>query len=239
MKGPVGVFRFKQFDVSHHNSSMKVGVDGVLIGAWGKVDGHEGLDLGCGCGLIALMAAQRNPKARIHAVDIDSPSVIEASRNFANSPWANRLIAQQTDVTDEEFLHKKEQSYDFILSNPPFFHAGKKFLATPRELARHEGKLTLNAILDISIRLLRDQGTLSLIIPYEREGEIRLNESFPLISACRVADKTGKNPKRSLLTFRKNSQEKENLQQTLNLRNNDGSYSEEYKNLTKAFYLNF
>ena len=112
------MFRFKQFAVDHDRSSMKVGTDAVLLGAWCDVGGaHRVLDVGTGCGVIALMVAQRTPgSCRIHAIDIDQASVSEAQGNFLRSPWSHRLTVQLVDVND--FF--SQASFDLIVSNPPY-----------------------------------------------------------------------------------------------------------------------
>ena len=224
--------------MSHAKSSMKIGVDGVLIGAWGASQGSMGLDVGCGCGLIALMAAQRNPEAKIYAVDIHQPSVEEATVNFKNSPWANRLYACLSDISDYVSLSENRNKFDFIISNPPFFCAGKNELSTPREIARHQGVLSPSKLIDWSDEILTNNGTLSMIIPYDNCKSILQNSVIPLEKICVVSDHPGKKPKRAMLQFRK-SKTVNIVYDELNIRDSNGEYSREYVSLTKDFYIGF
>lgn len=200
MKRPSEPFQFKQFTVSHSRSSMKVGVDGVLIGAWGAVDGAYGIDVGCGCGLIALMAAQRNSNAYIDAIDIDTPSVEEATCNFFNSPWSGRLSAKMADAIEFSKRPDNLEKYDFIVSNPPFFASGISDPSTQREKARHQGSLSPFTLISAAERLLRPGGTLSMIVPFD---QILPASSLEIERECHVADREGKAPKRKMIIMRK------------------------------------
>ena len=141
------LFRFKRFAVSHSQSAIPVGMDGVLIGAWCSVSqALRVLDAGTGCGLIALMCAQRSAEARITAIDIHPPSVEEAVYNFTTSPWARRLEARLI-----PFAEFAEKGFDLIVSNPPFFHAGvSPTLSDARLRARHSGAFGPEALRDAS-----------------------------------------------------------------------------------------
>lgn len=241
-------FRFKQFSVSHEKSSIRIGMDGVLIGAWGAIEGKRGLDVGCGCGLIALMAAQRNPNAIIDAVDIDEASVMEASNNFSSSPWSNHLNAFVGDATltlssdfqsEEALATLKSESYDFIISNPPFFSSGVFNPQTAREKARHAGSLSPVSLLTLSEFLLKPKGTLSFIMPFQNIDHLP-ESGLELISKCEVADREGKTPKRVMLTYMKETAGVSELplkKETLIIRDKEGNYTKEYKILTKDFYL--
>lgn len=241
MKKQEGEFKFKEFAVAHSRSSMKVGVDGVLIGAWGSVEGSRGLDAGCGCGLIALMAAQRNKDCEVEAIDIDEESVAEAQLNFSRSPWTSRLVVRHVNINtlveNAEYIGK----YDFILSNPPFFSAGLAELGTPREKARHEDTLSPLLLLEYSLKLLKKGGRLSMIFPFELADyikEIARQAGWGIQRICAVADKPGKTPKRMMVETVK-GMPVETKKETLFIRDEKGEYSEEYKKLTGAFYLNF
>lgn len=234
-----GVFRFKKFSVRHTRSSMKVGVDGVLLGAWGGVEGNIGLDIGTGCGLIALMAAQRNPEAEITAIDNHQPSVEEAAENFNEADAAGRLKAFYGNVL--EFGEKEENAgrFDFILSNPPYFDSGIDRPVTAREQARHQGELTLEKLATVAARMLKKGGRFSLIIPFEFRERITLAAAdcglYPT-RICTVADKPGKKPKRIMVEFEKKSGAT-CAEELLYLREENGSYSQAYKSLTDDFYL--
>ena len=236
-KSGTDIFRFKEFHVSHHRSSMKVGVDGVLIGAWGAVESGRGIDVGTGCGLIALMAAQRNESCHVDAIDIDRASVEEAAVNFEESGWGKRLKAIHADIWKYAEDHK--ETYEFILSNPPYFHAG----VTPesrREKARHLGSLSPAALLEIGGMMLKVEGKLSMIFPYEdleRLEEEAVAFGLSVEKICAVADKPGKSPKRAMIMARKGARAEDPEMERLDIRNETGEYSQEYKRLTSEFYL--
>lgn len=237
------MFRFKQFEVHHGKSSMKVGVDGVLAGAWGSVVGEHGLDIGCGCGVIALMCVQRNPSCLVTAIDIDGPSAEEAAFNFSNSPWLSRLKAERQDAAAEGFLMENKGLYDFIVSNPPFFNSGVRNPETSREKARHQGTLSPEMLVSLSSTLLKESGTLTMIIPAEQIEDLtrtalKKTSGLSMEKVCLIADRPGKMPKRALVLLRK---ERESVLETtvLYIRNEDGEYSDEYKALTRDFYLKF
>jgi len=129
-------FQFKQFTVWHDKCAMKVGTDGVLLGAWADMEQARSiLDVGTGSGLIALMAAQRNLTAAITAIDIDESAIIQARENFDRSPWVNRLTAEP--ISLEDFAGSTDAMFDVIVSNPPYFHQSLHSPDKKRTLARH------------------------------------------------------------------------------------------------------
>ena len=136
---PNPYFRFKKFTVYHDRCAMKVGTDGVLLGAWVNVSGDNILDIGTGTGLISLMMAQRNEKAVIDAIDIDSDAVSQAKDNIGNSPFSNRINSWNASL--QEFSSKVEKRYDVIVSNPPFFVQSLKSPNKERSVARHTDSL--------------------------------------------------------------------------------------------------
>lgn len=239
-------FKFKQFSVSHLRSSMKVGIDAVLLGAWADVsdskDHHlEGLDIGCGCGVIALMIAQRFPGANITGIDIDLPSIEETRANFNNSRWRERLSAVEGDAT----LWVTEQNinrYDFIVSNPPYFSSGIVCPETSRERARHQDTLTPAKLIEIAAALLNDEGTLSLILPSDSEVSVIeygiQTNLFPK-KICRIRGRDGKEINRVMITFKKCGEElpEEPSYEDLTIRHGNEAYTPEYIALTKDFYL--
>lgn len=231
-------FIFKEFEVSHAHSSMKVGVDGVLVGAWSNVDGLSGLDIGCGCGLLALMAVQRNPAASVLAVDIDRASVDEAGRNFSLSPWSERLAVRHMDATLMPSFDKLSGYFDFIISNPPFFTSGICHPESSREIARHAVTLSPSGILVIADALLKEGGSVSLIMPYSDRHLLNIPGTLGIEKQLVVADRPGKAPKRILICLRK-GEKVQPEEKILYIRDETGQYSGDYKTLTKAFYLKF
>ena len=168
---------------------MRVGVDGVLVGAWACRPGAAApgrvLDVGTGCGLIALICAQRYPDARISAIDIHPDSVEEAAGNFGRSPWADRLEVKTLDFAelanpDSSDLSESSDCsdssenlpFDLIVSNPPFFDSGIDNPDSPRLTARHQSGLTLRDILRISATQLSPQGRLVMIFPAEFAADL-------------------------------------------------------------------
>ena len=228
-------FRFKQFTVLNDRTAMKVGTDGVLLGAWCPVDdAHHVLDVGTGCGVIALMVAQRNSQAVIDAIDIDHDAIAEAKINFSNSPWSDRLNAFEMDFNDMS----TEVRYDLIISNPPFFTNGVLPTGDARTLARHSGALSYRQLIEGSTRQLSDEGNLALITPTDAEGEIIEAVTFaslPVRHLTRVIPVEGAAPKRTLwLLSRRDCPYRED---TLTIAQSDGSFTREYVTLTSAFYL--
>lgn len=238
MKSNDGIFRFKHFGVSHCGSSMKVGVDGVLIGAWAAVDGGRGLDIGCGCGLIALMAAQRNPEATVTGIDIDDASISEAEGNFHLSPWSQRLETLREDAVSFSNDPDNKERFDFIISNPPFFTSGPHSPSVSRERARHASSLSPSSLLTMSERLLAPGGTLSMILPYQDFETLPVVTGIFTEKLCCVSDKPSGPYKRIMACYRKGTESITEIN-SLSIRDAKGDYSADYKRLTADFYLNF
>ncbi|MCQ2345203.1 MAG: methyltransferase [Paludibacteraceae bacterium] len=240
-------FRFKQFEVYHDRCAMKVGTDGVLLGAWAEpalafTDKKiRILDVGTGSGLIALMLCQRYHKSRIDAIDIDSEAVAQAAENFSRSPWAERLNAScrslQSLCTERERVHE-ENGYDMIVSNPPYFRNSLKNPDKSKEQARHTDSLSYEELICCSEALLTDNGILALILPAEAEEdimEIARNKDLYPIRLTHVFPKPGKEKKRILAAF---SREKRSyIPNDLYIESSESPRSEAYQELTKDFYL--
>lgn len=159
---PSQAFRFKQFTVQHHRATMPVGTDAVLLGAWAfHASPQTILDVGTGCGVIALMLAQRFERAAITAIDLDATSVEEANENFENSPFANRLTAKQADFRAFQAATK----FDLIVSNPPYFNTKIKPTAENRSLARNTETLPYPALLKQTANLLHQNGCFCCVLP--------------------------------------------------------------------------
>lgn len=230
------IFRFKQFEVLNERTAMKVGTDGVLLGAWCPVESaHQVLDVGTGCGVIALMIAQRNNDSVIQGIDIDLNAIEEASTNFANSPWSDRLTARECDFND---MLDKTVKFDLIVSNPPFFSDSLLPPDVARTVARHTQTLTYPQLIEGSVRLLTENGTLAFISPTEAEAgiiEAATFASLPVRHITRVISKEGSAPKRTLWMLSR--RETEYLEDTLTISRAEGPFTEEYVALTRDFYL--
>lgn len=230
-------FRFKRFNVHHSSSSMKIGVDAVLLGLWAGERAGEMLEVGTGCGVISLILAQRFPQSRITAIDIDKPSIVEASENFQNSEWSDILIAKQ-ECFPEQTL-KEGKRYDLILSNPPYFSTGVNPISS-REKARHQAHLSVFSLLENSPALLTEEGVLSMIFPTDYLTELmkKLKRSDLFVKRiCFVKDNPRAKEKRVMIEI--SMKDRGNVEpEHLTLFEN-GIPTEDYKTLGKEFYLKF
>lgn len=232
-------FRFKQFTVVNEKSSMKLGTDGVLLGAWCDIkDATRALDVGTGCGVIALQIAQRNSQAKIDAIDIDVGSIYEATTNFKNSKWSERLNAQ---LIDFNFLcNKASNVYDLIVSNPPYFTNGVLPANKGRLISRHTNTLTYKQLITGSMKLLTTQGRLAIISPVENEQEINEICAFNNINISKqtfVLTRIDKQPSRILWEF---VQDKVDfVRNRIIIEDAPMKYTQEYVTLMRDFYLKF
>ena len=231
---PNPFFRFKQFTVYHDRCAMKVGTDGVLLGAWANVSqARHILDIGTGTGLIALMLAQRSD-ARITAIDIDEEAVAQATDNAENSPWASRIRVLQQDLCQ----YCTEQRFDVIVSNPPYFIDSLKCPDSQRNTARHTDTLDARRLLQKASELLHPEGQFSLVIPAEQVSQIQqIGEECGLYLTRHTAVITRPElpPKRALLEFRKTQATYQTDELVIELDRH--VYSEGYIDLTCDFYL--
>lgn len=229
-------FQFKQFTIRHDKCAMKVGTDGVLLGAWAQVDSCKRvLDVGAGTGLISLQLAQRNANAEVIAIEIDEAASQQASENIAGSPWADRVKVICSDFRN----FQTEDKFDLIVSNPPYFVDALKCPDEQRRLARHTGELNYEFLFSHSANLLEEQGRISVIIPSEVEKTVIDTawkyKLFPYDRLC-VYTKPGKPCRRVLLSF--GFQERECIEENLCIETvHHHQYTPEYITLTKDFYL--
>lgn len=229
------MFRFKQFSILQDKSAMKVGTDGVLLGAWTPVKNATSiLDVGTGTGLIALMLAQRTLNAHIDAVEVEDEAYVEATINFKNAPWSDRLK-----IYKDSFLEfQTDCKYDLIVSNPPYYTDTYKQPSSERMLARHVGELTFKSLLEKVAGLLSEQGTCAFIIPYkEEESFLKLGENLGLFPKKieRIKGRVDLPFKRSLLYL---TQELTSVEEKeLVIEKGRHIYTDEYIKLTKLFYL--
>lgn len=230
-------FQFKQFTINQDKCAMKVGTDGVLLGAWVNcTDAKSILDIGTGTGLIALMLAQRS-EAQIDAVEYDTDAAQQAQENVAASPFKDRINVFP--VPFQEFEPQDNKRYDLIVTNPPFFNNSLKPPKENRSIARHGDTLNFTEILVGSKHLLNPQGKLSVILPLkEAEDFMDIAEEmgFFLVGQCHVMPHPEAKARRMLLTLalKKATCKKSQLQIETNVRH---QYSPEFKALTAEFYL--
>lgn len=230
-------FDFKQFSVSDARSAMKVGTDGVLLGAWTCVepDCSHIVDVGTGSGLVALMLAQRAPKARILGFDISAGAVADAAANFAASPFSSRLTALEADAA----TYTPPRHPDLIVCNPPFFTGAMTPPDADRHAARHQGSLCAESLLEWGARHLAPHGTLAMITPADDISDIIFQAELRrlrLWRQCMVSTVDGRKPTRALWQFSRQDRQPEVT--ALSVRDARGNYTEAYACLTADFYLN-
>lgn len=232
-----GLFRFQRFSMTHARSPMKIGTDGVLLGAW--CDGSQArwaLDVGTGCGLIALMLAQRYPLLQVEGIDIDPGAVADARKNFAGSPFAERLSVRQGDVLTADFPRR----YDLIVSNPPFFTEDTLPPEASRAAARHAVHLPAEAFARKIAEILAPSGRVALIYPYREADRIVgffAAEGLFLARRTDVRGGAGRPLKRSLLEFSFAPVGAEEVAaDTLQLCEENGRRSTQYRELTRGFH---
>lgn len=245
----MSIFNFKQFDVKQDKSSMKVGTDAVLLGTWVRINTSSTnvLEVGTGCGVISLIIAQRYPEVTIDAIDIDQESADEAEENFRNSPWIHRLNAINKSLQE----YNTTKVYDSIISNPPYFNNSLQCPKQQRTNARHTNTLSYNDLLNHSNNLLSNNGSLSVILPFE-EGKlfIKLSTEFNFIlnRITEVYPTPTSQPKRMLIELIKQPATTNSItitkvsdiqhSDTLVIENSRHNYTDDYISLTKDFYLN-
>ncbi|MDN3708357.1 methyltransferase [Myroides ceti] len=233
------MFSFKNFSIQQDRCAMKVGTDGVLLGAWTPLinNPYTILDIGSGTGLLALMLAQRSQAEQIDALEIDENAFEQGVENFENSPWNDRLFgyhAALDEFTEEVF---EEESYDLIVSNPPFYTENYSSGDQQRDLARFEQALPFEELVECTEALLSEHGIFSVIIPFKEEKRlIAICKEFELypLKITRVKGHPEAEIKRSLLAFTRMEQEPVITELTIEIERH--RYTPEYIELTKDFY---
>ena len=235
MKKP---FKFKQFTVNQDRCAMKIGTDGVLLGAWASISDlpESILDIGAGTGIIALMLAQRSNADTIDAIEIDADAFEQCVENFEASPWADRLFCYHASLG--EFLDEVDDKYDLIISNPPFYSEDVPSGDGARDLARQNSSLPFRFLLKGVIKLLSKNGIFTIIIPFKEEKEVlKEAENIGLYPGrlLRVKGHLESEVKRSLIEF--HLKKTPVMKSELTLEKARHQYTEDYINLTKDFYL--
>ncbi len=240
----MSVFLFKQFNIKQEISAMKVGTDAMLLGSLVRViEPATILDVGAGTGVLALMMAQRFSEAKIQAIEVDTASAQEAQYNFDHSPWKDRLKTIEADFLSSNFEH----SFDLIISNPPYYQSRLENDDPRKSQARHESALPMKAMLEKVANLLTDEGSFWVIVPAEvcelwiRTAAASYLECATIIS---IFGKEGGEMKRTILEFKAHSvkslenKPESRCDSSITIRNTDGSYTDQYIDLTKAFHYN-
>lgn len=232
-------FQFKQFLVRQEKAAMKVGTDGVLLGAWVNVQNEQKiLDIGTGTGVIALMLAQRT-FAQITGIEIEQNAAEEATQNCSNSPWAERIKIKHSAF--QEFVKKTDTKFDLIVSNPPFFSNDKRSQDNNISIAKHSDLLPLNELLFGAEKLLENSGKLALILPViqakKQIGKAK-NIGLHLSRLTKIKPSPEKATIRYLMEFNKQNEKPKTDYLTI-FEKNGKQFSDQYRELTKDFYLSF
>jgi tRNA1Val (adenine37-N6)-methyltransferase len=235
----MATFNFKQFTVQQNRCAMKIGTDGVLLGAWCPIDNNpfSVLDIGAGTGILSLMLAQRSHAKQIDALEIDVDAYEQCVDNFEKSPWSDRLFCFHAGL--DEFIAEPEDEYDLIISNPPFYSENYKTSNFYRDLARFQDALPFEDLIEAVDLLLSENGIFALIIPYKEEerfidlcAEVEL---YP-VKVTRVKGSNTTPIVRSLLAFKRYELSVLTADEMV-IEINRHEYTDDYIQLTKEFYL--
>ena len=231
---PNNYFKFKQFTIVQDGCAMKVGTDGCLLGGWFDCsDSKHILDIGCGSGLIAIMAAQRS-NAQITGIEIDKDAAVQARENVNNSPWKERI-----EIVNENLLdYSCDKKFDTIVSNPPYFVNSLKCDNSSRTLARHSDSLSSKDFFAKCADISTHDSTVAIIIPCDimNEWQSSANEySFNTKRVTYIKTTPTKLPKRVLIEFSRATED--TITTTLILEESRGEYSEDAKKILRDFYL--
>lgn len=231
----MSIFKFKNFNIIQTNAPQKVGTDAMVLGA---LVNHENpssiLDVGTGCGVIALMLAQNYPKAKVTGLDIDEKAVLQAQTNFQNSHFPNEFEALHQNFLE----YNPSQKFDLIISNPPYFNTKMPSIDQQRSLARHENSMSLQDLINHSESLLTENGVLWMIVPSER-GEALINGdlNLKLSQRIKVYGKPNRHV-RDILVFTQTQNEIDYHLSELTIRDDINQYTEQYIALTLEFHYN-
>ena len=231
-------FKFKEFTVNQDRCAMKIGTDGVLLGALTSVDHnpYNVLDIGAGTGILSLMIAQRCHADQIEAIEIDDDAFEQCAENFENSPWADRLFCFHASLL--EYIEAVDEKFDLIICNPPFYSEDYKTKDSARDIARFSDAMPLEHIIFAVINFLSEKGKFSIVLPFKDEEkyieEASLIGLFPN-RILRVRGNEKSEIKRSLIEF--SYLESPIKISELIIETERHQYTEDYINLTKDFYL--
>lgn len=233
-----GGFTFKQFFVAHDRCAMKVGTDGVLLGAWAPLrEESRILDIGCGSGLIALMLAQRSGgRVPVDGVELDAAASGQAADNAAASPWAESIRIHQTDIL--AYARTAASRYSLIVSNPPYFTPGVDCASAQRAQARYTATLTHQTLLDCASRLLTSDGRFCVVLPVQAADNfltLAQQLAWHVDAWVDVADNAARPVNRVLLSL---GRQHMTLDRTsLIIRDDNRRYSASFQALARDFYL--
>lgn len=234
-------FQFKEFTVAQDKTAMKIGTDAVLLGAWCTIDDccDTILDIGSGTGVIALMLAQRSEVMTIDAVEIDENAYEQTVENFENSDWGDRLYCYHTSFKNfVKEISDEEETYELIVSNPPFYTDDFETNDSARNIARFTTSLSFKELISGVVKILSKTGTFAVIIPFKEEKtfiDLAYKNNLFVNRICRVQGNPSSAIKRTLLEF--SFQEYEVKEEHLIIETSRHQYTQVYTHLTKDFYL--
>ncbi|TYA70007.1 tRNA1(Val) (adenine(37)-N6)-methyltransferase [Seonamhaeicola marinus] len=231
-------FKFKEFTIHQDQCAMKIGTDGVLLGAWASIKNHPFaiLDIGAGTGIIALMMAQRSTAEVIDAIEIDDDAYEQCVDNFEQSPWGDRLFCYHASL--EEFAEEIDDEYDLIISNPPFYSEDYKTENASRDKARFQDALPFHHLIEGVSKLLSKTGSFCVIVPFKEEAnfiELALEHGLYPNDILHVKGHSTSEIKRSLMAFSFSQSDVSSKELIIETARHE--YTPEYIALTKDFYL--
>lgn len=233
----MGKFQFKRFAVDDSGCGQKVCSDSVLMAVWfcePYACARHVLDVGTGSGVLALLAAQICPGARVDSVDIDAGAAADAAANFTASPWPHRMRVYHSDIATAPI----EPPYDLILCNPPYFSTGATSPDTARARARHQEGLTYSSVISLASGILSPDGHLGLVAPAELEADIIYSAEMARLKVCRLMRvKTSRHKAPTRLLVDITPQDCHPVIGTLCMRDADGTLSDPYREIVAPYYL--
>ena len=232
-------FKFKQFIINQNKTAMKVGVDGVLLGAWTNTNNAKSiLDIGAGTGLLTLMLAQKS-QAKITSIELEKNAYLQAKENVEQSKWNNRIKMVNSSI--QEYAKNSFERFDLIICNPPYFSESLRSKNEIRNLARHDNNLSVSDLLKCVQRLLSEKGRFTMIYPFQREGPLYNNAEEYGLYPNEVLEVKGTEQKPSNRVIVEFSFVNIGCnKQSLIVRDSaTNDYTKEYKDITKDYYLAF
>lgn len=242
---------FQRFTVKDEKCAMKIGTDGVLLGAWASLQSSEKalniVDVGSGSGVVALMLAQRFIASKVTAVELEPHAVEQARENFENSPFDSRMECVEASFQNWAAESDNQSSFDLVVSNPPFFNGKPKSPFHARNLARHDDYLNISDLFEGAEKVLRAKGVFGLVWPVEREADLMAAakmRKFHVIRKCLIRPTPQHNPVRFLVEFKQdisgNLEVPSLILTDIVLETGEGEgrhFTSQHNELMKAFFL--
>ena len=232
------VFQFKDFSLSDSNSAMKIGMDAIILGAYCSRENFEKtLDIGTGCGIIAVMIAQKS-RGEILAIDIDKPSINEAADNFRKSPWKDRLEAKHISV--QEFASDSQLRFDRIVCNPPYFNKSLLSEEERKNNSRHNLTLSYEDLVEVVVKLLKTNARFDCIFPVEISNDfdkLMFAKGLYLIEELLISTFDNTKQIRRITSYSR-IKSKQKITDKISIRTDNKNYTKAYWEFTKDYFLN-